>query len=225
MENLNQDSIVDAIGKHLNQLKSVISWFVLLALVFVWASLSNADPIKALGIEISRQHAFYVAAIIYSLLNIRVLDVLLRIGDLVNLLDDDHIVDGLSKMAFHSFVANPFSYFGDGLVARLHSCKGFGLLIITWWFANSSLFGLQDSAIGIVANPLQGLFLAIGLSSMMSIHRIYAVILKRTETVAPEINAKLKESQGERAIATFLGIGIGSLIAFLVMSLATFANL
>lgn len=108
---MNQDTIVDAIAKHLDQLKSTIGWAVLLALVFVWASISNADPIKAVGIDISRQHAFYVAAIIYSLINLRVLDVLLRIGDLITMLEDDHFIDGISKMAVHSFIANPFSYF------------------------------------------------------------------------------------------------------------------
>lgn len=91
------------------------------------------------------------------------------------------------------------------------------MLIVAWWFANSSLFGLLDNASGLVATPLQGLFMAIGLGSMLAINRVYSITMSRAEAIAPDVYTKLKKTQVERSFATFAGIGIGGVVAVFVM--------
>ena len=213
---MNQDRIIEGLGSHLDSLKQTIGWALLLSVAFAWAGLTQADPVKALGIEVSRNNAFVVAVIFYVFVNAKVLDLLLRIGDLMSLLDDEHLAEGLTRVAVHSFIANPFSYFGSSFFARAHSAKGFGLLIVVWWIANSSLFTLANGQT-LSTQALMGVFLAVGLGSMLAISRGYSIIIERVKSVDTQLYEILHATRVERSLLTFVGIIGGGFIAFLII--------
>ena len=204
---MNQEKIIDGLGNHLDSLKQTVGWALLLSVAFAWAGLTQADPVKALGLEVSRDNAFIVAVVFYIFANAKVLDILLRIGDLITLLDDGHLIDGLTKVARHPFTANPFSYFGSGFLARIQSAKGFGLLILIWWIANSSLFTLADDLSYFTKALIVG-FLVIGVSSMIAISRGHTIIIKRIENVDSQLHETLQATTVDRILFAFIGIGL-----------------
>jgi hypothetical protein len=213
---MNQDTIVEALGKHLDALQTILNSIILLAVATAWAGISRQQEIEALGMKFRRRHAFFAASGLYLIANMAVLILFLRIGDLFALLDSTHLVTGLSTLATHTWILNPFGYFGPSALARLHSGEGFGLLIVTWWLCNASLYTLGDKKQPFTARVLLGTFLGIGLLSMLAVQRDYAIIVSHVGR-DPLLAAQLTSTITERTVGTFLGIAIGGL-SFTVIS-------
>ena len=213
---MNQSQIVDSLGDHLDSLKQTVGWALLLSVAFCWAGLTQADPVNALGFSVTRSNAFLVAAIFYVFVNAKLLDLLIRIGDLVQLLNRSHVVEGLTKVALHPFIANPFSYFGTSPLARVHSSKGFGALIFVWWVANSSLFTLAGDQ-----RPTDfwvNIFFWVGIASMWAISRAYNLSLEAVCIVDDVLHAGIKATTPDRVIGAFLGVVLGGLFAVGVLT-------
>ena len=91
MSNLDQVAIVDSIGKHLDALKVTIGWALLVAIVFTGAGLTGDKYVRALGLTIDIDHAFFVAAAFYTFVNLKVLALLIRFRHLMHLLEDSEL--------------------------------------------------------------------------------------------------------------------------------------
>jgi len=213
---MNQDIIVQALGKHLDALQTILNSIILLAVATAWAGINRQQEIEALGMKFRRRHAFFAASGLYLIANMVVLILFLRIGDLFALLDSTHLVTGVSTLATHTWILNPFGYFGPSALARLHSGEGFGLLIVTWWLCNASLYTLGDKRQPLVARLLLGAFLGIGLLSVIAVQRDYAIILSHVERNSV-LAHQLSSTITERTLGTFLGIAVGGL-GFAVIS-------
>ncbi len=213
---MNQDIIVQALGKHLDALQTILNSIILLAAATAWAGISRQQEIEALKIKFQRRHAFFAASGLYLIANIIVLILFLRIGDLFALVDNAHLIAGVSTLATHAWILNPFGYFGSSALGRFHSGEGFGLLIVTWWLCNASLYTLVDKKRSFASQVLIAVFLAVGLLSMLAVERDYMIILTRIQHEAT-LTQQLKSTVLERTVGTFLGIGVGSL-AFNVIS-------
>ena len=97
MSNLDQVAIVDSTGKHLDALKTTIGWALLVAIVFAGAGLTGDERVKAFGLTIDINHAFFVAAAFYTFVNLKVLALLIRLRHLMYLLEDSELVGGLNS--------------------------------------------------------------------------------------------------------------------------------
>ncbi|MBR1210315.1 hypothetical protein [Bradyrhizobium sp. JYMT SZCCT0180] len=211
---MDQKELGDSIAKQLDAAADTIYWALLLAIVFLWAGLTNQDPIKALGMEIARSYALFIACGLYLATNLFVMVLFLRVGDTLQLVDDLTLPLALTKLGTHKWVANPFAFFGNGQLAKIYSSGGFGLLIIVWWIGNTSLYALSNDAFSPIGLLLQGLFLAIGLASMTAVQRVLFIVMKRVELISPELHAEIGATIPYRAFLTFVGIGTGGMIAF-----------
>lgn len=196
----------------MDSIEAYVDWVILLAVVIAWAGIRRETEIEALGVKFNRRHAFFAVAALYLIANVAFLILVLRIGDLIALLDRNHTIEGITTLATHKWVLNPFSYFGKSGIARLHSGEGFGLLIATWWLCNGSLYTLMDEKKNRRATVLLVLFLGIGLTSMLAIQRVYMILLECLKSTAPNLFAEMSATSFERTVATFLGIVVGSLI-------------
>jgi hypothetical protein len=211
---MQQSDIVELIGKHLDALADIIKWALLLALVFWWAGFEGTDSVEALGMKVPRPHALWVSVFVYIIVNVTVLVLILRVGDLLKLVDEAHLVPVLGRLALHPWPLNPFTHFGMSFVTRLHSGIGFGSLIVVWWVCNSSLYTFADQVRSPVALLLQGIFLAVGLASVQAINRVYGIVLQRTAGVDAALHSALLSSRVERLVFVFVGIGVGAFIAY-----------
>jgi hypothetical protein len=209
---MDQDVIVEAIGKHLDAVETYVNAIALLAVAAGWAGVRRSHEIEAFGTKFERRDAFWALAALYLIGNMVILILFLRIGDLVLLLDSLHAVKGITTLATHSWVLNPFSYFGGSKIATLHSSEGYGLLIATWWLCNASLSTLMEDKTNRAARILLSLFLAIGLGSMFAMNRVYEQVFSSLHTFAPALYASASSTAIERAIGNGLGIIVGGLI-------------
>lgn len=89
---------------------------------------------------------------------------------------------------------------------RLH------FLIAIWWLCNASLATLMDDKRNRAAQLLLGLFLAIGLASLLAMNRVSAIVLDRLRASAPTLYAAAVSTAVERAMGNGLGIVVGGLI-------------
>ncbi len=108
---------------------------------------------------------------------------------------------------------NPFAYFGGYGVTRLYNCEGFGLLIVMWWLCHASLTTLVDGSLLRQHKTLIAVFLGVGLVAMLSVERVYDIILERgSRTLPKNLFESISSTAVERRFAIFLGIAAGALL-------------
>lgn len=174
---MNQAAVLESIPKHLDALKSTVGWATGMAFIVGWAGLTGEDPVRAFGTEVCREDAFVVAALFFVFMNVKIFDLLFRLSELPFLLDNATLRQGLSAIALHPFVANPFSYFGSGnCIAKITGAKGVSLLILLWWGANVSLLTLVPPFLGWV---FFFILLAAGIASLLVVYWFYKNVERR----------------------------------------------
>ena len=213
---MDQNILVNNVAKHLDSLETLVTSIVILAVAIAWAGIQRTQTIEVMGAKFDRRHAFFVVATLYLILNLSILILFLRLGDLIGFLDDKHIVKGITQLATHRWILNPFAYFGNSTIAQVYSSEGFGLLIVVWWLCNASLSSLMDDKKNWAANFLLGLFLMIGLASIWAIHRVFRIVLTSLGQSDIGLSGLVLETLDERTIGVILGIIVGVLIFFSV---------
>ena len=212
---LDQERVLGALDEHLESLNDIVKWVLLLALVFWWAGIQRQDSIQALDITVTRKQALFVAIAAFLLANILVLNRIIRIGELLLVVAPATVHRAITKLALNSSIHNPFAFFGDSLLTRLHSSSGFGFLILIWWVCNSTVYALADDIYNPLALLLQGLFLALGLLSMGAINRVLRLMAKRLHEVGSDLYPSFEAMRSPRTFGSLVGIVGGGLIAFI----------
>jgi uncharacterized membrane protein YuzA (DUF378 family) len=210
---VDQEYLLTSLVAHLDNLDATLRGALLLAIAFWWAGIERTAEIQAFGMSISQAWALVVAVVFYLVANLFVLDRLLRIGDLLCLASDANLMRAVSRTALHPWVMNPFAYFGTGVVARTHTAKGYGLLIVAWWLCNASLYGLSRQVLSAGVVLLQVCFMIIGLASIWAIGRVFLIALSRTKDTHAEVHQQILRTVRERRIAVGVSVILGALLA------------
>ena len=136
----------------------------------------------------------------------------LRLSDLIARLDEESVLEGVTRLATHSWDLNPYSYFGPDKLARAHSGIGYGALVLVWWVCNSSLlsFGPSTSASYWFFSALFGI---VGLASMFSVQRGYVVILTLAG-LDQELKQIMLSTRIERGLMVWAGLILGASFAY-----------
>ncbi len=209
---MDQSILVDAIGKHMDLLETISIWAFFLSLAIGWAGLQKKD-ITALGLTFGRREAFAGAVAVYLFANMIIIVLFLRLGDLLRLAEDKTFAQAFTRLATHTWIMNPFGYFGGDRLSRTYSCEGFGLLIVLWWLCHTSLATLIEGKPTKRHTVLIGTFLVLGLAAMFAVQRVGWIVLDRGSTLLPKnMFDSISSTLVERSIATYLGIGIGALL-------------
>jgi len=166
-------------------------------LVIGWSTIASDSDVEALGLTIKRSHVFYFAAAYFLFVNLQVLIWIRRIGNMVQLLDDDHFLSGVSKLTTHPWITNPFIFLGSTRPGAAYSERGMISLIGVWWIPNLTLMAL---AFATNVSPVtmylsQGCYLVCGLASMTLILEVWSIVLGR---VADDVDSQ-STSQPETA--------------------------
>lgn len=209
---MDQGTIVEAVSSHLDSLESIFNWAILLAIAVAWAGIQRQQQIEALGLKLKRRDAFFALSALFLVANVAVLILLLRVGDLLALVDAEHFGEALARAATHTWILNPFACFGDGWAGRLTSGEGFGLLIVVWWLCNAALHSILDGSNSHVTRVLLFLFLGVGLASMLAIQRVYGIGLERAEGIDAQLHAAIASTTIVRMVGCLLGTGVGALL-------------
>ncbi len=218
---MDQKAVIDAIPKHLDAMEKIVAWIILFAIAVAWAGIQRKRRLELLGVEFERTTGFYVSSVAYLMANTMILIYFLRIGDVVRLLEKDKIEEGVSKLATHSWLLNPFAFFGNGFVSEAHAAEGYGLLIAAWWLCHTSLFMLIEDKRLRVAQTLLYFFLAVGIASMFAIYRVYGIVLSQLSAYNKDA---LYESIAGTATERFIGVFIGIIVGVLIFSAANYTQ-
>jgi hypothetical protein len=204
--------IIDALEHQLDLAEQIVNWAMVLAVAVAWAGIQKNREIEAFHIKFDRRSAFFAISVVYILATGALAVLFLRIGDLLHSLAGSDLVEGVTTIATHPWLLNPFSYFGTGWLARAYSAEGFGTLIVVWWLCHASLSSLMDDKQHRRALAMTGLFLFIGLCAMLTIHRVYNIVAVKMTTANPQLAAALLDTAFERQACAFIGTGTGLLL-------------
>ena len=83
MNFMDQKEIIEALGKHLDSMSDTLKAALIAAIVFFWAGVRGADPVKAFGADIPRKYVLFTACLYYIVINFKILTDLIRIGALI----------------------------------------------------------------------------------------------------------------------------------------------
>ena len=134
---------------------------------------------RAFGTEVCREDAFVVAALFFVFMNVKIFDLLFRLSELPYLLDNATLRRGLSTIALHSFVANPFGYFGRRIAPPRSQARRRCPSHLLWWGANISLLTFVPPSPSLGFFFIIFLFLAVGLASLFVIYRFYKSVERK----------------------------------------------
>lgn len=186
------------INTHLDELRSIVAWALPTAFIFYWAGLSGDETIKAFDIEVPRKYGFWFACMFYLAVNFRIADAFFSIGIHFRELDQPDLVSAASLVEDNSWFANPFCWSDPW-----RRSKGIFVLILIWWFCNSSLFTLMDS--GLVHHfALLGLFSSLGLATLHSIHKTWTLARNELINNTPGENPKRFSNRENAAFAAIV---------------------
>lgn len=208
---MNQEAIIEALTSHLNSLEATVSALIIITLATAWAGIQRKDPIEIFSTEVRRKDAAAVLSVIYIISNIMIAFLFWRIGDLILLLEKDTYVEGLSVVATHRWILNPYALFEDSVISQIVASVGFGLLIVVWWMGFTSLYALRDNKNGPTRHVFDAVFLIIGLLSMLCVQRVYLIVLYDLNMLPIKMRETLSHAFIYRSVATFCGIVLGSL--------------
>ena len=216
-DGINQPNVIDTIKDNMDMLENMFSWAILIALTIGWAGLIKQGDIEIIGIKVKRKYAFYLVATLYLVVNIALIILFARLGELLLLLDNANFIEGLSKVTIHTWLLNPYSFFGYSILSRGFSSLGYGLLIFCWWICYTSLYLLRDGKETSTTKTLPILFLVVGLLALIIINRNYDIISLRLADINSEFYNAINATRTERTVVGLVGIGLGvSLFTFLV---------
>ncbi len=174
--------LVDNIGAHLHLLEKAINMIILISPAIIWAGIKRDQYIQLFGNSFDRRHSFFIVSGFYLIINLFILCLLLRLGDLILMLPDaKSFLSGITQLATHKWILNPYAHFSSGRLTYLqaiYSSQGLGLLIFIWWFCNASLYSLMDDKKNRAAKILLVLFVSIGICSIFAIYRGFDIILE-----------------------------------------------
>lgn len=206
---MNPDVVIDSIASHLNALKTIVSWGVVLALGVSWAGLQNDKTIKIADLEMTRAQAFFVGLAVYLIANLAFLLGVWRITALLRLVDDVNFPKAYTTLATHDWLLNPWGYLGTDPVPALSTQLGIGLLIVCWWICMASivlLLGTQHRSLSI-ALPLA--FLAVGVASMWAMYDVYIENYSRLAVLEPAIHEGVVDTRAGRWVGFVAGVLVG----------------
>jgi hypothetical protein len=124
---VDQKLLLDALSSHLDALSSQVQWFALTALATSFAGATRRESFDILGLQIERKYALLATALFVPVTELVILLSFWRVYSILSLLDSDHFLEGFTTLATHNWILNPFSFFGESVVARAHSVASYGL--------------------------------------------------------------------------------------------------
>lgn len=183
---MNQQILIEAVGKHLDGIASLLNWFIATAFVMTFAGLTRQETLEVLGVKVKSRDAFNVAALITLVTLAGMFLLLLRLLSIMSSLDDGHFVEGLTRLTTHDWYLSPFSFFGNSTVAYLHGTLSYFLFFTALGLAALPLAALQRRR---EKYRLRVLFLqvAVGVGIALAVWGIHFVTLTRLRGASADL--------------------------------------
>jgi hypothetical protein len=204
---MNPEALLEAIGKNMDVLESITEWAFFFSLAVGWAGLQGKD-VTGLGMTFSRKQAFRAACCIYVAASLVVLFMLWRLGSLLIMIDDNSLPKAITRLATHSWLMNPFSFFGSH---PFYNSLGYGCLIFLWWVCTAALSALTDRLLARANVALLTFFLAVGVMVVRAVNRVGHIIQCRSPTIWAAFHDSFYPASNGRVIAPLVGAILGIL--------------
>lgn len=135
-----QSSIIDSLGKHMDQIQQTIRWILAITLILTGSTIASTTNVKLLGLEIPREYVYYFASAYFVFVNMSLFVWFIRIGKLIQHLDEDNFRKGLSKLSTRTLIPNPFVIVGS----KSYREGGRNLLGVLWFTLCISFMVIAD---------------------------------------------------------------------------------
>ena len=200
-------------GRQLDSLQATIGWASLTVVLFASTAFAREETLTVLGMAIKTSEVFWYAAPFYFFVNIKCLDLLVRIGRMVRILDSDRLfVNCVNTIALHPFIANPYGYFGASTVGRFTGAKGLALLILLWWTAHASLL-MYCEDFNALSVTLLVVFSVVGGLSLWTIYDFHRYVMCRLGRADKELHDEWQKLRDMRWLLFGIAMASGLTVA------------
>jgi hypothetical protein len=222
-------TLLDALPKTLDAMSTTMCVLLPIAAIVIWAALTK-KTFKIGDFEFELSNAFWPVLLVFVGANLILLFNLVQLGSALQRLTTASVEEGITRIWYHSWVLNPFCYFGDEATERTACLFGYGSLILAWWvcfLAVASLLNYRPSEKSksednevqeirtITQLPLL-IPITTGLGAMAAIGRVYKIIGLRGNEVHGIPIAAFQASLPTRETIGLVAIAVGLMIFVLM---------
>jgi hypothetical protein len=184
---VDQKTLLESLTKQLDTLASLFFWLLGLTLPMAFARMTRQDSVEVLGTEVKSRDAFSVAAFISLVAQVGILLSLTRLMALMGLLNNDSVVEGVSRLATHPWILSPFAFFGTTVLARVQSAIGYGLFFIVWGTGAVLAVGISAQRTNRANFLVAAMFTATGVAAFSMVWGVNVIVLRRLHEVSPDL--------------------------------------
>jgi hypothetical protein len=169
-----------AVEKHVDQMETIETTFVVPVLVVLLAAASIPKDFEILGIHVETADAYGIVVAIFDCLLLLFCTTCWKAADLLKACGDEEKGRAIVAVVTHKWLLNPFSYSGEGFLSAINCAVGAGLLTFCWW---GGLCGLKLLA-GVTHNRdafeicMYGLYFAVGAVAVIAVGRLIKLIVR-----------------------------------------------
>ena len=212
---MDEKTLLEAVSGHVGLLEGLQWWMLVTAMAAIYMVAADKDELDLKFFKVKRENAAELLGALYLVATTAFFVVLVRLYGLIEALPDAQIPAAVTKILTHSWLFNPFAYFGDSPLYQFASLASLLALIAVWFLGPASL-ALPEAKRGRAtgAAVFSVVFVALSISVLIVMQQVYFLLESRTAQVKPELSAALAALKESRLSV----IGWGSLVA-LVASL------
>lgn len=237
------DTIDAALPKHLDEMRSIVKWVISFAFVASILVIQGRAEMEALGVELSRNEAFFIIAVIYIALCVAVAGHAQQIATLLRGVPVERLSASTERLASHEWLFNPYAFYWNGGEYFRPGYWGFVALIATFWLCMACLYALvpgfldtlvfeprtdsffdtmtwSEAVKGVGYAVPVGAFAAIGDLAMKRIIGTYKACAARCVPAEPLLAARFEKVQADLTAASHTGIATGGVVFIAVLALA-----
>lgn len=194
---MDNETLLESISQHMDQLSSFHGWMLATAISAIYMIVKRRDELEVVGIKLTKEDTSIALSALFLLAAGGIFIVLVRLYRLLEMLPDDQISAAFTRMATHSWLLNPFAYFGDSIVYRFISLLSLLGLVIAWWIGLASL-SLLSGKLQRVEYAFVSTFVAVSGLTLITVQQIYFLLIDRMKQVSPELAAGLESVKDSR---------------------------
>ncbi len=213
---MDEKTLLEAVAGHVGLLSSLQWWMLVTALAAIYMVVAGKDELDLKFFKARRENAAALLGALYLIVTAAIFVVLVRLYGLIEALPDAQILAAFTKIATHSWLFNPFAYFGDWWPYKFVSLASLLALVVAWFFGFASL-SLPEAKRGRAraAAVFSTVFVALSVVNLIAVQQVYFLLEGRTALVKPELSAALTSLKESRLSVIEWG-GIVAFVASLV---------
>ena len=209
---MDEKTLLDAVSQHIGLLSGLQWWMLVTAMATIYMVVNRKDELDLKFFKVTKEDAAVLVGALYVIVTAGIFVALIRLHGLLGMLPESQLPAAVTEIVTHSWLFNPFAYFGSAGLYKFTALASLAAFIVAWClgFVALSLLGGKYPRAHVI---LLIFHFALSLVTLAALQQVYFLMVEKTAQAAPELSATLASmSQTRLSWLKWVG-GLGLLAA------------